>query len=110
MVTTSSADTKADGLATRSPDADALAIILKGASRIVQVSDAEIAEAIRIFWTDTHNLAEGAGAASLAAALQDKRKLAGKRVGLVLTGGNIDLDLFRRWVMPATSEEMAGVS
>lgn len=110
VVTTSSADTKADGLATRSPDADALAIILKGASRIVQVSDAEIAEAIRIFWTDTHNLAEGAGAASLAAALQDKRKLAGKRVGLVLTGGNIDLDLFRRWVMPATSEEMAGVS
>ncbi|MDU6241509.1 MAG: threonine dehydratase, partial [Bradyrhizobium sp.] len=110
VVTTNSADTKADGLATRSPDADALAIILKGASRIVQVSDAEIAEAIRIFWTDTHNLAEGAGAASLAAALQDKRKLAGKRVGLVLTGGNIDLDLFRRWVMPATSEEMAGVS
>ncbi|MGY4306880.1 threonine dehydratase [Bradyrhizobium sp. USDA 4369] len=110
VVTTNSADTKADGLATRSPDADALAIIFKGASRIVQVSDAEIAEAVRIFWTDTHNLSEGAGAASLAAALQDKRKLAGKRVGLVLTGGNIDLDLFRRWVMPAAAEEVAGAS
>ena len=109
VVTTNSADTHADGLATRSPDAEALAIILKGASRIVQVSDAEIAEAISIFWTDTHNLAEGAGAASLAAALQEKRKLAGKRVGLVLTGGNIDLDLFRRWVMPAAAQEMAGV-
>src|SRR3954452_81269 len=86
VVTTNSADTNADGLATRSPDADALAIILKGASRILQVSDAEIAEAVRILWTDTHNLAEGAGAASLAAALQEKAKLAGKRVGLVLTG------------------------
>jgi len=104
VVTTNSADTNADGLATRSPDADALAIILKGASRILQVSDAEIAEAVRILWTDTHNLAEGAGAASLAAALQEKAKLAGKRVGLVLTGGNIDLDLFRRWVMPAAAE------
>src|SRR3954454_6807948 len=62
VVTTNSADTNADGLATRSPDADALAIILKGASRILQVSDAEIAEAVRILWTDTHNLAEGAGA------------------------------------------------
>ncbi|XUM22451.1 threonine dehydratase [Bradyrhizobium oligotrophicum S58] len=111
VVTTNSADTHADGLATRSPDADALAIILKGASRIVQVSDAEIAEAVRILWTDTHNLAEGAGAAPLAAALQEKRRLAGKRVGLVLTGGNIDLDLFRRWVMPAAAEpEKAGAA
>jgi len=98
VVTTNSADTSADGLATRSPDADALAIILKGASRILQVSDAEIAEAVRILWTDTHNLAEGAGAAPLAAALADKKKLAGKRVGLILTGGNIDFDLFQKWV------------
>ncbi|MGJ5024860.1 threonine dehydratase [Bradyrhizobium oligotrophicum] len=110
VVTTNSADTHADGLATRSPDADALAIILKGASRIAQVSDAEIAEAVRILWTDTHNLAEGAGAASLAAALQEKSRLAGKRVGLVLTGGNIDLDLFRRWVMPAAAHAEAGAA
>ncbi|MGJ4948139.1 threonine dehydratase [Bradyrhizobium sp. HKCCYLS20291] len=110
VVTTNSADTHADGLATRSPDAEALAIILKGASRIVQVSDAEIAEAISILWTDTHNLAEGAGAAPLAAALQEKQRLAGKRVGLVLTGGNIDLDLFRRWVMPAAAHAEAGAA
>ena len=100
VVNTNSADTRADGLATRSPDADALAIIRKGASRIVQISDDEIAAAIRIYWTDTHNLAEGAGAAPLAAALQEKARLHGKRVGLVLSGGNIDFDLFRTWVMP----------
>ena len=98
VVNTNTAETHADGLATRSPDADALAIILKQTSRIVQVSDDEIAAAIRIYWTDTHNLAEGAGAAPLAAALQEKAKLAGRRVGLVLSGGNIDFDLFRTWV------------
>ena len=99
VVNTNSADTSADGLATRSPDADALAIILKGASRIVQITDDEIAAAIRAYWLDTHNLAEGAGAAPLAAALQEKSRLTGKRVGLVLSGGNIDFDLFRTWVM-----------
>ncbi len=98
VVSTNSSDTFADGMATRVPDADALAIIVRGASRIVQVTDDEIAAAIRAYWTDTHNLAEGAGAAPLAAALQEKGKIAGKRVGLVLSGGNIDLDLFRRWV------------
>jgi len=65
----------------------------------VQVSDDEIAAAIRAYWTDTHNLAEGAGAAPLAAALQEKDRLRGKRVGLVLSGGNIDFDLFKTWVM-----------
>ena len=109
VVNTNSSNTLADGMATRNPDADALAIILKGASRIVQVSDEEIAGAIRALWTDTHNLAEGAGAAPLAAALQEKSKLRGKRVGLVLSGGNIDFDLFRRWVMAdhATEERIA---
>ena len=95
VVKTNSSHTLADGLATRVPDADALAIILKGASRIVQVSDDEVAAAIRAYWTDTHNLAEGAGAAALAAALQDKQRIRGKRVGLILSGGNIDFDLFR---------------
>jgi threonine dehydratase len=99
VVRTNSSNTLADGLATRVPDADALAIIRKGASRIVQVSDDEIAAAIRAYWTDTHNLAEGAGAAALAAALQDKAKLRGKRVGLILSGGNIDFDLFNRWII-----------
>jgi len=98
VVTTESSDTLADGMATRVPDADALAIIRKGASRIVQVTDREVGAAIRAYWTDTHNLAEGAGAAALAAALQNKSKIRGKQVGLVLSGGNIDFALFNRWV------------
>lgn len=98
VVTTETSNTLADGMATRIPDPEALAVILKGASRIVQVTDDEIALAIHALWTDTHNLAEGAGAAALAAALQDKTGLSGKRVGLVLSGGNIDFDLFRGWV------------
>src|ERR1700688_134067 len=90
VVRTNSSDTRADGIATRARDADALAIIRKGASRIVQVTDDEVPAAVRAYWTDTHNLAEGAGAAALAAALQEKAKLRGKRVGLILSGGNID--------------------
>ena len=98
VVTTETSNTLADGMATRVPVPEALAIIRKGASRIVQVTDDEVAAAVRAYWTDTHNLAEGAGAAPLAAALQEKAKLAGKRVGLILSGGNIDFDLFRKWV------------
>src|ERR1700686_1736702 len=112
VVTTDSSNTLADGMATRVPDADALAIIRKGASRIVQVSDDEVAAAVRAYWTDTHNLSEGAGAAALAAALQEKPKLRGKRIGLILSGGNIDFDLFRSWVMPdaaSPAEEKAMV-
>src|SRR5882757_7338895 len=100
VVKTETSNTMADGMATRIPDAEALAIIRKGASRIVEVTDDEIRVAIRAYWTDTHNLAEGAGAAALAAALQDKAKIRGKRVGLILSGGNIDFDLFNRWVVP----------
>ena len=109
VVTTATSNTLADGMATRVPDPDALAIIRKGASRIVQVTDDEIAAAIRAYWTDTHNLAEGAGAAALAAALQDKPKIRGKRVGLILSGGNIDFELFNRWVIPqiAAAQRMA---
>jgi threonine dehydratase len=103
VVTTETGNTLADGMATRIPVAEALAIIRKGASRIVQVTDDEVGAAIRAYWTDTHNLAEGAGAAPLAAALQEKTKLQGKRVGLVLTGGNIDFDLFRSWIGTAAA-------
>ena len=99
-VRTNSADTYADGMATRVPDEEALAVIVKGAARIVLVSDEEIASAIRAYWTDTHNLAEGAGAAALAAAMQERSRLNGRKIGLVLSGGNIDFDLFRRWVIP----------
>jgi threonine dehydratase len=107
VVKTDSSNTRADGMATRVPDAEALAIIRKGATHIVQVTDAELGAAIRALWTDTHNLAEGAGAAALAAALQEKAKIRGKRVGLVLSGGNIDFDLFSRWVIPE-AEAFAG--
>jgi threonine dehydratase len=103
VVTTETGNTLADGMATRVPVAEALAVIRKGASRIVQITDDEVGAAIRAYWTDTHNLAEGAGAAALAAALQEKTSLRGKRVGLILSGGNIDFDLFRRWVGPETA-------
>jgi threonine dehydratase len=106
VVSTNSSNTRADGMATRVPDEDALAIIRKGASRIVQVTDAEIALAMRAYWTDTHNLTEGAGAAALAAALQEKARLRGKRVGLVLSGSNIDFDLFRKWVTDDVAEKV----
>ncbi len=66
----------------------------------MQVTDDEVGAAIRAYWTDTHNLAEGAGAAALAAALQEKAKVQRKRVGLILSGGNIDFDLFQRWIVP----------
>lgn len=99
VIETETAATLADGMAVRVPDPGALAIIRRGAERIVTVSDEEVAAAIRAFWTDTHNLAEGAGAAGLAALLQEKPAMAGRKVGVVLCGGNIDLDLFRRWVL-----------
>ncbi len=96
-----SADTRADGLAVRIPDPEALEIIRSGVERIVTVTDAEVAKAVRAYWSDTHNLAEGAGAAPLAAALQERSRLAGRRVGLVLSGGNIDLALFKNWILAA---------
>ncbi|MEA2737477.1 MAG: threonine dehydratase, partial [Acetobacteraceae bacterium] len=92
------ADTKADGIAVRQPDAEALRIILAGAERIVTVEDRMIAAAIEAYWTDTHNLIEGAGAAPLAALIQESDAMRGKRVALIAIGGNIDLALFRSWV------------
>ena len=95
-VSTNSADTIADGMACRVPVAEALEIIHAGAERIVQVSDEEILDAMAHYLTDTHNLAEGAGAAPLAALLNEKERMAGKKVGLILSGGNADLDLVER--------------
>lgn len=94
-VSTNSADTLADGLACRVPDPEALAVILKGAERIVRLSEDEIRAAMRAYYTDTHNLAEGAGASPLAAALQEREKLSGQKIGLMLTGGNVDARVFR---------------
>lgn len=99
VVALNRAETHADGMATRQPDGDAFAIIRGGAARIVTVTDDEIADAIRAYWTDTHNLVEGAGAAPLAALLQERTRMTGRRVGLVVSGGNIDLALFRSWVL-----------
>lgn len=98
LVAGNRANTKADGIAVRQPDPDALRIILGGAERIVTVTDVEIAEAIRAYWTDTHNLIEGAGAAPLAALVQETGAMRGKRVALIASGGNIDLALFRSWI------------
>ena len=96
VVATNSADTMADGMAVRGPDAEALKVILSGADRIVKVSDAEIAVAMRAYYEDTHQLTEGAGAASLAALMQERDRQAGKRIGLILSGGNIDRPLYLR--------------
>jgi threonine dehydratase len=93
-VSTNSADTIADGVACRVPDPSAVAFINRGAARIVAVSEGEIAAAMRYYFTDTHNLAEGAGAAPLAALLKERERMAGKRVGLVLSGGNVDRDVY----------------
>jgi threonine dehydratase len=98
-VSTYRAATLADGVATRVPDPEAVRIINRGAARIVLVSDAEIAQAIRLYWSATHNLAEGAGAVALAAAVKERAHLAGKKIGLVLSGGNIDAALFQKWVV-----------
>jgi threonine dehydratase len=86
----------ADGLACRVPDAESLAIILAHVDGIVLVSDAEVAKAMRLLFTTTHNTAEGAGAAALAAAMKQRDSLAGRKVGLTLTGGNVDADVFAR--------------
>jgi threonine dehydratase len=93
-VSTNAVDTMAGGLAVRVPDAQAFEIIRRGAARIVTVSDAEMRRAMRILFTDTHNVSEGAGAAAFAAALKERDRLAGKRVAVVQSGGNIDRALF----------------
>lgn len=90
VVATDSADTIADGMACRVPIQGAVEIIRQGAARIVTVDDAEIRAAMRHYFTDTHNVAEGAGAAPLAGLLQERERMQGKRVALILSGGNVD--------------------
>ena len=95
LVETDSARTIADGVAVRVPVQEAFDVYSKGAERIVAVDEDEVAEAMRIFFRDTHNVVEGAGAAPLAAALKERDALRGQSVGLIVTGGNVDTDLFR---------------
>lgn len=87
---TASADTLADGIAVRVPNAEAVAAMRRHVARIVRVDEDGIREAIRHYVSDAHQLAEGAGAAPLAALLSERDAMAGKRVALMLTGGNID--------------------
>jgi threonine dehydratase len=95
-ISTESADTLADGLAVRVPDPDALAMMQHNIARIVAVTDAEVLTAMSHFFSDTHNVAEGAGAAPLAALLQERILNAGQKVALVLSGGNVDRSLYRK--------------
>jgi len=94
LVETNSANTFADGIAVRVPVKEAFEIYSGGADRIIAVSDDEVAEAMRIYFCTTHNVAEGAGAASLAALLREGDAMRGKEVGVILSGGNIDTDMF----------------
>lgn len=96
VVQTAGADTFADGIATRSPDPEALRVIRRGAAEVVEVSEAQIAEAIRTLHEDTHNLAEGAGAAALAGLVDQRVRWQGKRCGVILSGGNLDRSLAAR--------------
>jgi threonine dehydratase len=95
-VSTNSADTMADGMACRVPVPEALETIRAGADRIVRVSDAEIGRAMRAYFEDTHNVAEGAGAGPLAALVKEREAMRGRKVGLILSGGNIDRALYAR--------------
>jgi threonine dehydratase len=95
-VATASADTVADGMAVRVPSGAAFAILRRGLARIVRVADAAILDAMRICFEDTHNLAEGAGAAALAALLDERDAMRGKRVAVILSGGNVDRPTFLR--------------
>ena len=96
VVTTKSADTIADGVACRVPLEEAVEIINRWTERIVTVSEAEIAAAMRFYFSDTHNVAEGAGAAPLAALLKERAAMERRRVGLVLSGGNVDREVYAR--------------
>jgi threonine dehydratase len=94
-VATETADTIADGVACRVPEPDAVEVINRHAERIVAVSDDEVKRAMAYYFSDTHNVAEGAGAAPLAALLKERDSMRGKRIALILSGGNVDRELYR---------------
>ncbi len=96
IVCTETAETFADGMACRMPAAEALEIINQGATRIVRVDDGEIRQAIVALHEDAHNTAEGAGAAALAAAIQEQERNRGERIAVVLSGANIDRKLLAK--------------
>lgn len=93
VVTTETADTFVDGVACRAPDADAVATVIAGCSRVVRVSEEDAAAAMVLMYRATHNLAEPAGSLALAAVLAERDRVAGRKVAMILTGGNCDLDV-----------------
>jgi threonine dehydratase len=107
-VATARADTFADGMACRTPDADAVRMIVEGAARVVTVDDERIREAMRCLFSDTHNVAEGAGAAALAALLEERDRMAGRRVALVLSGGNVDREVYAGILNPHSQSQASG--
>jgi len=94
-IETATANTMADGMAVRVPVPAALAVICRGAARIVEVTDAEVEDAMRALFADTHQVAEGAGAAPLAALLKDGDRAAAK-TAVILSGGNVDREVYAR--------------
>ena len=94
QISTDTVNTIADGVACRVPDPEALEVILSGVARVITVTDDEIRAAMRYLFVDTHNVAEGAGAASLAALLQELTRMQGRRVAVIHSGGNVDSELF----------------
>lgn len=95
LVETNTASTFADGMAVRVPVQEAFDVYCTGADRFVAVSDDEVAEAVRLYFKATHNVAEGAGAAPLAALLQERTQMQDRKVGVILCGGNIDTAWFQ---------------
>jgi threonine dehydratase len=95
-ISTNSADTIADGLAVRNPSQLALEVMLGEVERVVDVSDQQVLGAVSCYFDDTHNVAEGAGAAGLAALLKEKKLNDGQQVGVVCSGGNISRDLLKQ--------------
>jgi threonine dehydratase len=95
-VPTETARTFADGIATRQPQPEPFAVIRHGAARILALDEDEIAEAVRVYFHTTHQVAEGAGAAPLAALMRERDRMRGRRVAVILTGCNIDAAVYGR--------------
>lgn len=104
VIETNAARTFADGMAVRVPVQAALDIYRRGAARILAVTEAEIAAAVRLLFAATHNVAEGAGAAALAALMQERGPMRGRRAGVILSGGNIDTGWFCTLLAGGTPE------
>jgi threonine dehydratase len=101
--------TIADGMACRLPDDEPLAIMLDHVDHVVRVSDDEICDAMRLYFSATHNVVEGAGAAALAAALKEQESVRGKRIALIVTGGNVDREVFAKVLLDSRAHSAAAL-